>query len=284
MGLIREKIDQTLFIKKQKEDILLIQVYVDDIIFGSTNKELCTAFEKLMKDKFQMSSIGELTFFLGLQVTQKEDGIFISQNKYVAEILKKFNYTDVKSASAPIDLEKPLIKDGDANDVDVHLYRSMIGSLMYLTAFKPDIMFVVCACARFQVTPNTSYLLAIKRIFRYLKGKPTLGLWYSRDSPFELVAYTDSDYARATQDRKPTTGGYLLTKGFDAGRHVKRGRDTKIPRSSGPPVKVGDEAVHKELGDIMKRAATTASSLEAEQDSGNINRTQSMATLNEPSP
>ncbi|GKD31309.1 putative ribonuclease H-like domain-containing protein, partial [Tanacetum coccineum] len=206
-GFKRGKIDQTLFIKKQKGDILLVQVYVDDIIFGSTNKELCTGFEKLMKDKFQMSSMGELTFFLGLQVQQKEDGIFISQDKYVAEILKKFNYTDVKSASTPVDLEKPLVKDGDADDVDVHLYRSMIGSLMYLTASRPDIMFVVCACARFQVTPKTSHLLAVKRIFRYLKGKPTLGLWYSRDSPFELVAYTDSDYAGATQDRKSTTGG-----------------------------------------------------------------------------
>ncbi|GJY74009.1 putative ribonuclease H-like domain-containing protein [Tanacetum coccineum] len=164
-------------------------------------------FEKLMKDKFQMSSMGELTFFLGLQVQQKEDGIFISQDKYVAEILKKFNYSDVKSASTPVDLEKPLVKDGDADDVYVHLYRSMIGSLMYLTASRPDIMFAVCACARFQVTPKTSHLLAVKRIFRYLKGKPTLGLWYSRDSPFELVAYTDSDYAGATLDRKSTTGG-----------------------------------------------------------------------------
>ncbi|GJX93180.1 putative ribonuclease H-like domain-containing protein, partial [Tanacetum coccineum] len=182
------------------------KVYVDDIIFGSTNKELCTRFEKLMKDKFQMSSMGELTFFLGLQVQQKEDGIFISQDKYVAEILKKFNYTDVKSASTLVDLEKPLVKDGDANDVDVHLYRSMIGSLMYLTTSRPDIMFAVCACARFQVTPKTSHLLAVKRIFRYLKGKPTLGLWYSRDSPFELVAYTDSDYAGSTQDRNSTTG------------------------------------------------------------------------------
>ncbi|GJR39602.1 putative ribonuclease H-like domain-containing protein [Tanacetum coccineum] len=227
-GFKREKIDQTLFIKMKKGDIFLVHVYVDDIIFGSTNKELCTAFEKLMKD---------------------------NQDKYVAEILKKFNYTDVKSASTPVDLEKPLVKDGDADDVDVHLYRSMI-----------------------------------------------------RDSPFELVAYTDSDYARATQDRKSTTGGcqflgnrliswqckkqtmvatsiteaeyvaaascygqdkqieYLMLNASPL-KHVKRGRDTKIPQSSGPPVKVGDEAVHKELGDIMERAATTASSLEAEQDS-----------------
>ncbi|GJW92984.1 putative ribonuclease H-like domain-containing protein, partial [Tanacetum coccineum] len=233
------------------------------VIKNKARLELCTAFEKLMKDKFQMSSIGELTFFLGLQVQQKEDGIFISQDKYVAEILKKFNYTDVKSASTPVDLEKPLVKDEDADDVDVHLYRSMIGSLMYLTSSRLDIMFAVCACARFQVTTKTSHLLAIKRIFRYLKGKPTLGLWYSKDSLFELVAYTNSDYARATQDRKSTTGGCQ----FLGNRHVKIGQDTKIPQSSGPLVKVGEEAVHKELGDRMERAATTASSLEVEQDS-----------------
>ncbi|GKD10142.1 uncharacterized mitochondrial protein-like protein [Tanacetum coccineum] len=129
------------------------------------------------------------------------------QDKYVAEILKKLYYTDVKSASTPVDLEKPLVKDGDVDDVDVHLYRSMIGSLMYLTASRLDIMFAVYACARFQVTPKTSHLLAVKRIFRYLKGKQTLSLWYSRDSPFELVAYTDSDYVGATQDRKSTTRG-----------------------------------------------------------------------------
>nr|GEU43681.1 hypothetical protein [Tanacetum cinerariifolium] len=134
----RGKIDQTLFIKKQKRDILLVQVYVDDIIFGSTNKKLCKAFEKLKKDKFQMSSIGELTFFLRLQVKQKDDGIFISQDKYVAEILRKFGFTDVKSASTPIEIEKPLLKDPDGEDIDVHIYRPMIGSLMYLTPSRPD--------------------------------------------------------------------------------------------------------------------------------------------------
>ncbi|GJW19360.1 putative ribonuclease H-like domain-containing protein [Tanacetum coccineum] len=193
--------------KVYKGHILLVQIYVDDIIFGSTKKELCDEFEKLMKDKFQMSSMGELTFFLGLQVQQKKKGIFISQDKYVHEILRKYNYTDVKSASTPTDLEKPLVQDGDAADVDEHLYRSMIGSLMYLTTSRPDIMFAVCACARFQVSPKTSHLLAVKRIFRYLKGKPSLGLWYPKDSPLELVAYTDSDYAGATQDRKSTTRG-----------------------------------------------------------------------------
>nr|GFB50876.1 copia protein [Tanacetum cinerariifolium] len=121
-GFQRGKIDQTLFIKKQKDDILLVQVYVDDIIFGSTNKDMCKAFEKSMKDKFQMSSMGELTFFLRLKVKKKDNGIFISQYKYVAKRLRKFGLTDGKSASTPIDNEKPLLKDPDGEDVDVHIY------------------------------------------------------------------------------------------------------------------------------------------------------------------
>ncbi|GJY59629.1 putative ribonuclease H-like domain-containing protein [Tanacetum coccineum] len=174
-GYRRGTIDKTLFIKKDKHDIILVQVYVDDIIFGSTKRSWCDEFENLMKSRFQMSSMGELTFFLRLQVKQKEDGIFISQDKYVAEILKKFDFVSVKTASTPIETQKPLVKDEEASDVDVHLYRSMIGSLMYLTASRPDIMFAVCAC--------------------------------SRVSSFDLEAYSDSDYAGANLDRKSTTGG-----------------------------------------------------------------------------
>nr|GEV17546.1 putative ribonuclease H-like domain-containing protein [Tanacetum cinerariifolium] len=142
-GFQRGKIDQTLFIKRQKCDILLVHIYVDDIIFGLTNKDLCKSSEKLMKDKFQMSLMGELTFFLGLQVKEKKDGIFISKDKYVAKILRKFRLTDRKSASTPIDTEKPLLKDPNGEDVDVHTYRSIIGSLMYLTSSRPDIMFAL---------------------------------------------------------------------------------------------------------------------------------------------
>nr|GEY97425.1 putative ribonuclease H-like domain-containing protein [Tanacetum cinerariifolium] len=185
----------------------VVKALYDDIIFGATNKDLCKSFEKLMKDKFQLSSMGELTFFLGLQVKKKKDGIFISQDKYIAEILRKFGLTKGKSASTPIDTEKPLLKDHDGEDVDVHTYRSMIGSLMYLTSSRPDIMFAVCACVHFQVTPKASHLHAVKRIFRYLKGKQQLGLWYLKDSPFDLVAYLDSDYAGASLDRKSTTKG-----------------------------------------------------------------------------
>ncbi|GKB05400.1 hypothetical protein Tco_0833595 [Tanacetum coccineum] len=160
-----------------------------------------------MHKRFQMSSMRELTFFLGLQVKQKDDGIFNCQDKYVADILKKFNFATMKTARTLMEPNKALIKDAKAEDVDVQLYRSMIGSLMYLIASRPDIMFVVCACARFQVTPKVSHLHTVKRIFRYLKGQPKLGLWYPRDSPFYLEAFSDSDYAGASLDRKSTTGG-----------------------------------------------------------------------------
>ncbi|GKC65690.1 putative ribonuclease H-like domain-containing protein, partial [Tanacetum coccineum] len=175
-----------------------------DIIFGLTRKELCIAFEKLMHEKFQMSSIRELTFFLGLQVRQKKDGIFISKDIYVGEILKKFGFTEVKTANTPMETQKPLLKDEDGEEVDVHMYRSMLGSLMYLTPSRPKIMFAICACAGYQVNPKVSHLHAVKTIFRYLKSQLKLGLWYPKDSPFDLVAYTDSDYARASLDRKST--------------------------------------------------------------------------------
>ncbi|GKC14914.1 putative ribonuclease H-like domain-containing protein, partial [Tanacetum coccineum] len=180
-GYKRGTIDKTLFIKKDKHDILLVQI--PNEFYGRT------------------------TFFLGLQVKQKSDGIFIIQDKYMAEILKKFDFSSVKIASTPMEPNKALVKDLEAEDVDVHLYRSMIGSLMYLTTSRPNIMFAVCACARFQVTPKISHLHAVKRIFRYLKGQPNLGLWYPKDSPFDLEAYSDSDYARASLDRKSTIGG-----------------------------------------------------------------------------
>ncbi|GJV89364.1 putative ribonuclease H-like domain-containing protein [Tanacetum coccineum] len=154
-GVQRGNIDKTLFIRRDKGDILLVQVYVD-----------------------------------GLQVKQKEDEIFISQDKYVIAILKKFGFTDVKTAITPMETQNPLLNDEDGKEVDVYLYRSMIGSLMYLTSSRPDIMFAVCACARYQVNPKVSHLHAVKRIFRYLKGQPKLGIWYPKDSPFDLLAYT----------------------------------------------------------------------------------------------
>nr|GEV54723.1 putative ribonuclease H-like domain-containing protein [Tanacetum cinerariifolium] len=191
--------DQTLFVKKHKGEFLLVQLFVDDIICGSSNPKLCREFEALMHDKFQMSDMCELNIFLGLQVLKKKDGIFLSQDKYVGDILKKFRYTDIRAAKTPMDRENTRGKDETGKDMELHLYRSMIGSLMYLTASRPDIIH--------QVTPKECHLYVVKRIFRYLKGNPKLGLWYPKESPFDLVAYSNSDYGGANQDRKFTTGG-----------------------------------------------------------------------------
>ncbi|GJX14867.1 putative ribonuclease H-like domain-containing protein [Tanacetum coccineum] len=207
-GYRRGTIDKTLFIKKDKKDIMLVQVYVDDIIFGSTRKSWCDEFEALMKGRFQMSSMGELIFFLGLQVKQKTDGIFISQDKYVADMLKKFDLASVKTAITPMETKMALTKDEEADDVDVHLYRSMIGSLMYLTASRPDIMFAVCVCSRFQVTPKTSHLNAhnlnaVREPLSTLRAKPNLGLWYPRESSFDMEAISTVTNAGANLDKIP---------------------------------------------------------------------------------
>nr|GEV97615.1 putative ribonuclease H-like domain-containing protein [Tanacetum cinerariifolium] len=248
----RGSIGKTLFIKKIKNNILLVQV-------------------------FQMSSIRELTFFPGLQVEQRKDGIFLSQDKYVCDILKKFGFSSVKSASTPMETHKPLSKDSDSTYVDVHLYWSMIGSLMYLTSSRPDIMFAVCACSRFQVQPKISHMHAVKRIFRYLKGQLTLGLWYFKDSPLELISYLDSDYAGASLDRKSITGGcqflgielkgYFLNDGYDdLVQHADKkelaipGQMTTGKEFSNPLM--ADEAVNQEEGGRVERAITTDASLE----------------------
>nr|GEW54182.1 hypothetical protein [Tanacetum cinerariifolium] len=243
---------------------------------------------------YKMGCMEELTFFLRLQVKQKRDGTFISQDKYVAKILKKFRFTKVKTTSTLMETKKPLPKDEDGEEVDVHMYRSMIGSLVYLTSSRPDIMFTVCACARYQVNPKVSHLHAMKRIFKYLKGQSELGLWYPKDSPFDLVSYTDSDYVGASLDRKSTTGEveyvaaltycgrvlWIQNQLLDYGKPKRK--YTQVPQPSGPTESVAGEAVHKELSNSLVRAVTTASSLKAEQDSGNtIQSDEDSLKLNE---
>jgi len=147
---IKGKVDTTLFTKHVDNDILIVQIYVDDIIFGSTNELLCKDFEKVMQLEFEMSSMGELNFFLGLQVKQLQDGNFISQAKYAKELVKRFELEDSKVCNTPMATTTKLDKDDQGKNVDIKLYRSMIGSLLYLTASRPDIMFSVCLCARFQ--------------------------------------------------------------------------------------------------------------------------------------
>jgi hypothetical protein len=206
-GFRRGLIDQTLFIKEVDGELLLVQIYVDDIIFGSTNVALCREFEAMMQKKFEMSQMGEMDFFLGLQVDQSSKGIFIHQTKYVHDILNKFQMTDSKPIGTPLVINHGIGVDEKGEPVDPTMYRAMIGSLMYLTASRPDIMFPTCLLSRYQSKPKMSHFMAVKRILRYLKGCPDKGLWYPRDDKFDLVAFSDSDYGGCKLDAKSTSAG-----------------------------------------------------------------------------
>ncbi|GJT78786.1 retrovirus-related pol polyprotein from transposon TNT 1-94 [Tanacetum coccineum] len=205
-GCSKHMTDNTLFTKKKDSNFIIVQIYADDIIFGSTYQEMCDDFAKIMHDEFEMSMMGELNFFLGLQIKQLEDGIFFNQSKYIKEMLKKFGLEDSKPMKTPMSMETKLTRDEEGEFVNNTKYRGMIGSLLYLTASKPDIMFSVCLCARFQEDPKTFHLEAVKRIFRYIKGTTHLGLWYPKGSEIETIVYADSDHAGDYVDRKSTSG------------------------------------------------------------------------------
>ncbi|KAK2990384.1 hypothetical protein RJ640_003017 [Escallonia rubra] len=175
-----------------------------DLIKKLLSKDLVRGLPNLRE--FEMSMMGELTFFLGLQIKQSKEGIFINQSKYTRELLKRFGLENAKPRGTPISPSVNLIKDENGKDVDSKLFRGMIGSLLYLTASRPDIMFSVCICARFQACPKESHLSAVKRIFKYLSGTLNLGLWYPRNSSIDLVGFSDSDYAGCLVDRKSTSG------------------------------------------------------------------------------
>lgn len=207
LGFKKGVVDSNLYIKVVDCQQLVVIVYVDDIIFGGHKEELCREFADRMKNEFEMSMLGEMTYFLGLQINQNKDGIFISQVKYVKEILKKFMMEDCKPVGTPMIVGCKLSKEDESDDVDQKLYRSMIGSLLYLTATRPDILHSVCMVARFQSSPKENHMIAVKRILRYLKGTMELGLNYSRSKRAELTAFSDADWAGDIDERKSTSGG-----------------------------------------------------------------------------
>ncbi|GKA98456.1 retrovirus-related pol polyprotein from transposon TNT 1-94 [Tanacetum coccineum] len=206
MGMI----DNTLFTKKKSSNLIIVQIYVDDIIFGSTYQDICDEFAKIMHDEFEMSMMGELNFFLGLQIKQIKDGIFFNRYKYIKEMLKKLGLENSKPMKTLMSSDTKLTKDEECESVDSTKYRGMIGSLLYLTASRPDIMFSVCLYARFQEAPKTSHLEAVKRIFQYIKSTIHLGLWYLKGTSIETVVYADSDHAGDYVDRKSTSGAVLM--------------------------------------------------------------------------
>ncbi|GJU03272.1 retrovirus-related pol polyprotein from transposon TNT 1-94 [Tanacetum coccineum] len=205
-GFTKGIVDPTLFTRRHGEDILLVQVYVDDIIFGSTNPDFSKRFANLMKNNFEMSMMGELKFFLGLQVHQSPRGIFISQSQYAIELLKKHGLDECVSMSTPMATER-LDADLQGTPTDQTTYRRMIGGLMYLTASRPDIAYATFVCARYQACPTVKHLKEVKRIFRYLRQSYNIGLWYPKDSGFELIAYSDANHAGCKDDCKSTLGG-----------------------------------------------------------------------------
>nr|GFB65388.1 retrovirus-related Pol polyprotein from transposon TNT 1-94 [Tanacetum cinerariifolium] len=200
-------IDQTLFTIRYGKDILLMQIYVDDIIFRSTNPKYIKCFEKLMHSRFKMSLMGEMKFFLGLQIHQSLRGIFINQAKYTLEILHKHVMENGQSIGTPMATKPKLDANLSGNPVDQTDYRSKIGSLMYLTSSRPDIVQAVCFCARYQSRPTEKHLKEVKRIFRYLRGTVNMRLWYLKGSSFGLTAFSNADHAGCIDSRKSTSGG-----------------------------------------------------------------------------
>jgi hypothetical protein len=205
-GFRKGSADNNLYIKVSQGNILLIEVYVDDIIFGSDDDRLSQKFAKDMHNEFEMSLLGELSFFLGLQIRQSNQGIFISQTKYIREMLKRFGMEDCKPVITPMQTSCKLSKDDDSKSTDQRQYRSMIDNLLYVTTSRPDVMQAVGQVARFQAAPKESHVLAVKRIFRYLKGTKEFGLWYPKGKDLSLIAYTDADWAGCIDDRRSTSG------------------------------------------------------------------------------
>jgi hypothetical protein len=199
------KLDPTLFTKMVDNDIFICQIYVDDIIFGSTNRFYCEEFSRIMIKKFEMSMMWELKFFLRFQIKQPKNDTFISQMKYTQDILKKYGVKDAKPIKTPMGTNGHLDFDIEGKSIDQKVYWSMIGSLLYLYASRSDIMLYVCMCTRFQTDPKECHLRTVKRILRYLVHTPNFGFWYTKGSNFDPIGYSDVDYASCKVDRKATS-------------------------------------------------------------------------------
>ncbi|GJS63238.1 retrovirus-related pol polyprotein from transposon TNT 1-94 [Tanacetum coccineum] len=203
-------VDPTLFTWKESKDVLLVQIYIDDIIFTSTDPALCETFAEIMCSKFKMSMMGKMSFFLGLQISQSPRDIFLNQSKYALEIIKKYGMETSDVVDTPIVEKSKLDADPQGKEVDPTRYRGMIGSLMYLSSSRPDLVFAVCMCARYQAKSTEKHLHAVKRIFRYLKGTINMGLWYSKDSCIALTAFADVDHTGYQDTRRSTSGSMQL--------------------------------------------------------------------------
>ncbi|XP_057418507.1 uncharacterized mitochondrial protein AtMg00810-like [Lotus japonicus] len=187
-------------------NLMISQIYVDDIVFGGMSDHMVEHFVQHMKFEFEMSLVGELNYFLGLQVKQMEDSMFISKSKYAKELVKKFGLEGSTHKKTHAATHIKLTKHDSGPDVDQSLYRSMIGSLLYLTASRPDIAFAVGVCARYQAAPKESHLAQVKRIIKYVSGTGDYGIFYAHHTNSSLVGYCDGDWPGNADDRKSTSG------------------------------------------------------------------------------
>ncbi|GJS83889.1 retrovirus-related pol polyprotein from transposon TNT 1-94 [Tanacetum coccineum] len=199
-------VDPTLFTRKAGNDLLLVQIYVDDIIFASTNTAMCNEFANLMTTKFKMSMMGQMSFFLGLQISQSPRGIFLNQSKYASEIIKKYGMLTSDSVDTHMVEKNKLDEDLKGTPVDLTIYCGMIGSLVYLTSSRPNRIYAVCLSVWYHAKPTEKHLNAVKRIFRYLKGTINMGLWYSKDTGMSLIAYADVYHVVCQETRRSTSG------------------------------------------------------------------------------
>jgi hypothetical protein len=206
-GFTKGQADRTLFIGNQGTHMLIAQIYVDEIIFGATLDSLAHEFSKEMKQEFEISMIGELNYFLGLQVKQTSEGIFISQSKYAKDLVKRFGLDGKSHARTPMSTSVKISSDLAGKPVDPNLYRSMIGNLLYLTASRPDIAFSVEVYAQFRANPKESHLTTINHIIRYVNDTLLYGIWYSREINLVVAGYFDADWVGNADDRKSTLGG-----------------------------------------------------------------------------
>src|ERR1044072_8017197 len=194
-GYHKGGIDKTLFVKNDRRILMIAQIYVDDIVFGGMSDKMVQHFVQQMKSEFEMSLVGELSYFLGLQVKQMEDSMVVSQSKYARGLVKKFGLESASHKRTPAATHIKISKEEKGEDVDQSLYRSMLGSLLYLTASRPDITYVVGVCARYQAQPKSSHLLQVNRIMKYVSGTADYGLLYTHGTSSLLTGYCDGDWA-----------------------------------------------------------------------------------------
>ncbi|KAL1191699.1 Retrovirus-related Pol polyprotein from transposon RE1 [Cardamine amara subsp. amara] len=238
-GYERGSVDKTLFVLSNNSGLIIVQIYVDDIVFGSTCQELVDQFVQAMTQEFEMSMCGEFTYFLGLQVKQTDDGIFVTQSTYAKNLVVRFGMDKSKDAKTPMGVNEKLSKDESGESVDEKLYRGMIGSLLYLTASRPDICMAVGVCARYQAKPKISHLLAVKRIIKYVKGTVNLGIYFTKDTTKEFMGFCDAYWAGSLDYRRSTSGGCFFMGNNLISWHSKKQNSVSLSTAEAAYIALG---------------------------------------------